>query len=62
MVEGAEPICLAGEQEAVLPSFIRSSIRAEERGEGGAPSAREAVDGLSTTVGGEPVGRWGATL
>ena len=47
-------------QEAVLPSFIRSSIRAEEGG-GGAPSAREAVDGLSTTVGGEPVARWGAT-
>ena len=26
-----------------------------------APSAREAVDGLSTAVGGKPVARWGAT-
>ena len=29
---GTEPICLAGGQEAVLPSFIRSSIRAERGG------------------------------
>ena len=45
----------------MLPSFIRSSIRAEGEGGGGAPSAREAVDGLSTAVGGNPVARWGAT-
>ena len=35
----------------MLPSFIRSSI-------GEAASAREAVDGLSTAVGGKPVARW----
>lgn len=48
-----------GKKQCCHPSL---DLQYGARAEGGGASAREAVDGLSTTVGGEPVGRWGATL
>ena len=51
---------LEGKKQGCHPSLdLQYGAEGEEgRGDG---RRREAVDGLSTTVGGEPVARWGAT-